>query len=77
LKIYNCFLCFFNFNNRLTDLCEYCERGMNLKKRLIKFSDDENLEFLNTDDNLKTMSNEIHTKTKVLLDGINTATDIE
>ncbi len=35
---------------RLTDLCEYCEKGRDLKKKINKFLQDENYEFKDNDD---------------------------
>jgi hypothetical protein len=53
---------------RLTDLCEYCEQGIFLKKKIIKFTNEQNYNLENMNDNLLTMANDFTKKaTDVLL----------
>ena len=53
---------------RLTDLCVYCENGIFLKKKIIKFTNEQSYNLENMNDNLLTMANDFTKKaTDVLL----------
>ena len=56
---------------RLTDLCEYCEKGNHLKKKIIKFANEQNYNLLNNNDNLTTMTNYFSTRATNILADIN------
>ena len=62
---------------RLTDLCEYCEKGIYLKKKLIKSARDENFNFVNTDDNFNEMRNFFYQRAKNLQIELNNKDEVE